>query len=80
MRGDKKLEADGLFKPFYKKEIVRTTSEECGYGRVEKRVMESIIDQMRISDTDHYVSLNKWQNIHSVRGEQLLLLLRCDIS
>ena len=80
MRGDKKLEADGLFKPFYKKEIVRTTSEECGHGRVEKRVMESIIDQMRISDIDHYVSLNKWQNIHSVRGEQLLLLLRCDIS
>ena len=54
------LEADGLFKPFYKKEIVRTKSEECGHGRVETRLMESIIDPMRFSDMEHYISLNKW--------------------
>ncbi len=56
MRGVKKLEADGLFKPFYKKEIVRTMSEEYSHGRVEKRVMESIMDPMRLSDIGHYIS------------------------
>ena len=60
------LEADGLFKPFYKKEIVRTKSEECGHGRVETRLMESIIDPMRFSDLEHYISLDKWQNMRSV--------------
>ncbi len=60
------LEADGLFKPFYKKEIVRTISEECGHGRVEKRVMESIMDPMRFSDMEHYISPNKWQKMRSV--------------
>ena len=66
MRGVKKLDPDGLFKPFYKKEIVRTISEECGHGRVEKRVMESIIDPMRFSVMEHYISMNKWQNLRSV--------------
>ena len=80
MRGVKKLDADGLFKPFYYKEIVCATSEECGHGRGEKTLIESIIDPMRFSDIDHYVSLNKWQNIHSVRGVQSSLLFRCDIS
>lgn len=60
------LEADGLFKPFYKKEIVRTKSEECSHGRVETRLMETITDPMRFSDIEHYVSLNKWQNMRSV--------------
>ena len=60
------LEADGLFKPFYEKEIVRIMSEGCGHGRVKKRVMESIIDPMRFSDLEHYISLNKWQNMRSV--------------
>ena len=60
------LEADGLFKPFYKKEIVRTISEGCGHGRVEKRVMESIMDPMRFSDMEHHISPNKWQKMRSV--------------
>lgn len=60
------LEADGLFKPFYKKEIVRIMSEGCGHGRVKKRLMESIIDPMRFSDLEHYISLNKWQNMRSI--------------
>lgn len=28
--------------------------------------MESIIDPMRFSDMKHYISLNKWQNMHSI--------------
>lgn len=69
MRGVKKLETGGLFKPFYKKEIVRTTSEECGHRRVEKRLMESIIDPMRFSNIEHYISMNKWQNLRSICGK-----------
>ena len=66
IRGVKKLDPDGLFKPVSRKEIVRTMSEKCGHGRVEKKVMESIIDPMRFSDMKHYISLNKWQNMHSI--------------
>ena len=80
MRGVKKLETDSLFKLVYKKEIVRTISEECGHGRVEKRLMESIIDPMRLSDMEYCISLNKWQNMRSVREEQPSLLPRRDIS
>ena len=79
-RGVQKLETDSLFKLVYKKEIVRTLSEECGHGRVKKRLMESIIDPMRLSDMECCISLNKWQNMRSIRGEQPSLLLRCDIS
>lgn len=60
------LETDGLFKPICRKEIVRTISEECGHGCVETRLMESIIDSMRFSGIEQYVSLNKWQNMRSV--------------
>ena len=28
--------------------------------------MESIIDPMRLSDMEHYISLKKWQNMRSV--------------
>ena len=45
---------------------MRTKSEECSHGRVEKRLVESITDPMRFSDIEHYVSLNKWQNMRSV--------------
>ena len=60
------LVADGPFRPFCKKEIVRTISEECGHGRLETKLKESTIDPMRFSDIEQYVSLNKWQNMRSV--------------
>lgn len=60
------FELEEHFTPFYKDEIIKNTEETSGHGRVETRVMESIVDPLRFADIEQYKSLDKWKDIMSI--------------
>ena len=60
------FELEEHFTPFYKDEIIKNIEETSGHGRVETRVMESIVDPLRFADIEQYKSLDKWKDIMSI--------------
>lgn len=60
------LELEEHFKPFYKNEITKISEETSGHGRIEKRVMESIVDPLRFADIEQYKNLDKWRDLMSI--------------
>ena len=65
-QGGTLLELEEHFKPFYKNEIIKIEQTEADHGRVETRMMESIIEPLRFSDIECYRNLNKWNELHSI--------------
>lgn len=60
------LEIEELFVPYYKQEISKISETDCGHGRIEKRTVESIINPLKLSDKECYISLPRWRNLKSV--------------
>lgn len=60
------FEIEEHFKPFYKDEIIKTEETDTGHGRVESRVMETIVDPLRFKEIELYKDLDQWKGLHSI--------------
>lgn len=60
------LEVEEHFNPFYTKEIIKTEETDAGHGRIESRMMESIVEPLRFKEIERYKDLDNWMGLHSI--------------
>lgn len=60
------LEVEDFFSPFYKDKITKIEEVNAGHGRIESRVMESIVEPQRFKEIEQYKDLDKWVALHSI--------------